>query len=51
MIGLNLLCCNGCSNRCPLSAPYCSSGLAKAEDLNAIAAELAQLRAQAAEEK
>lgn len=49
MIGLNLLCCNGCSNRCPLSAPRCGSGMAKADDLTAIAAELDQLRAKAAE--
>ena len=51
MIGLNLLCCNGCINRCPLSAPCCNSGSAKADDLTKIAEELAELRAKAGSEE
>ncbi|MGN1013771.1 MAG: hypothetical protein ACI4PM_00275 [Butyricicoccus sp.] len=49
MVGLDFLCCNGCSNRCPLSEPCCQSGEAKAEELTAIAERLAKLEAKVAE--
>ena len=49
MVGLEFLCCNGCSNRCPLSAPFCQSGLAKAEELTAIAQRLDELEAKLAD--